>query len=121
MPKAHEVATELRRFADALDKQPDLIIPRPFLNMATHSKEEFLNVVSVFPRPFYKNFEPETLEILNVPILDERTQWDDRAIHAYACVPRKDMCRLVKEAQPAVYECDPLLDDAELEAINGTE
>lgn len=58
MPKAKDVATELRKFADALDAIADLEIEKP--NMYFYSwdrKEQFLNLAKAILRPFAKNIQ----------------------------------------------------------------
>ena len=108
MPKANEVASQLRAVADALDKQPDAEIVKPMLHFYhgySGTKEEFLSLARVFPRPFDKgdgyNHTEYTLT------------HDADALQIYASIDRSTVCRLVKAAQPAEYECEPLLNQEE--------
>src|SRR5580658_1590552 len=59
MPKANEVATELRRIADALDKEPDAELPSARLWLHADDKSTFLSAVRLMPRPLKKSiFRP---------------------------------------------------------------
>lgn len=118
MPKAHEIATELRKLADALDAQPDAELVRPFLSWHHHSASEkgsFLSIAQIMPRPFKK-----TVDTLGSnPVLD--IQYQSNAITAYAQIPQSLTCELVEPAKPAVYRCDPILsalEEAQLESSN---
>ncbi len=52
MPKAHEVASELRKLANSLDREPETLITQPLVFFNTGArKSEFLNLARLFPRP----------------------------------------------------------------------
>ena len=61
MPKLSEIATALRNVADAFEKNPDVEVTQPALSfyfwlMGETAKPQFLDLASVFPRPFKKAF-----------------------------------------------------------------
>ena len=108
MPKANEVATELRKLADALDKSPEAEIAQLFATFYCYSKEQFLNTASVFPRPFDKP-KDEYDFILQNP----NGTSPNSPIWLRATVDRSRVCELIEPAKPAVYRCDPILSEAE--------
>ena len=116
MPKASEVAQELRKLADALDKEPDTSISNVYCGISLKSKESFLSVARVLPRPLWKDLSATEYVLDNRQhkpdgSLDFGAAWP--AIHIRAQVDRSLVCRLVKPAIPAKYECDPLLSQEE--------
>lgn len=120
MPKAHEIATELRKLADALDTQPEADLVRPFLSWHHHSEGEkgsFISIAKILPRPFKKTVD----NLGNNPIIDIQYQSD--SITVYAQIPQSLTCELVEPAKPAVYRCDPILsalEEAQLEGSDAT-
>jgi len=114
MPKASEVAAELRKLADSLEQEPETEI-RPFLIRTYHtssSKQDFLNLVRLLPHPFSKEYERDALLIL-------RGKDFETPVSFRAHIDRDIVCRVVKPAQEAVYECEPLLSEAEEAQIGG--
>lgn len=111
MPKASEVASELRKLADSLDKQPEVEIPAPGVYFPTRyeDKKAFLNVASILPHPIKKTYPCNGTEIE----LEYRTS----AIRVSTCGQRDTVCKLVEPAKPAVYRCEPLLSEAEEAAL----
>ena len=108
MTTAGAVAAELRRIADVLDKQSLNKIVKPTLNfyhVYGDEKEDFISLAQVFPRPFDKgdgyNHEQYTL-----------THQDD-ALEVYASIDRSKVCKMVRPAREAEYDCEPLLSAAE--------
>lgn len=99
MTKAHEVAAELRKFADCLDTEPDAEVVRVYINQFYYNKEPFLAMSKLIPRPLAKVYGTDRLLISH----------DTEAVCINVSIPRDKVCTLVKEAQPAVYECEPLL------------
>lgn len=115
MPKAHEVATELRKMADSLDKNPDIAVQQCWISFVCNTREIFLNTCRLMPRPAFKEY----------------SAWDERypkvklgskdfsaPIHWAVSAPRDVACRIVKPTQSAEYDCDSLLspeEDATLE------
>jgi hypothetical protein len=110
MPKANEVATELRKLADALDKSPDVKLIRPFI-FFTHygesEKESFLAVAKALPRPFTKEYKDN----------DVRLEYESRGVNIFVKINQSAICRLVTPARPAEYECEPLLSLEEEESL----
>lgn len=113
MPKATEVAAELRKLADALDANPEAVIPRPWVSFSRdwgkNDKEKFLNVCRLIPRPAEKKYTENEV----------RLTYKTENININACIERAEVCEIIEAAKPAVYNCPPLLspeEDAELEA-----
>lgn len=114
MPKASEVAAELRRVADAFDLHPDVEVKRPDLDFFYWSeKDDFLRTVSIFPKPLEKSYEDGTKT--HFPSLTVTHTTD--AIRLYATVQRSALCVIVEPARPAVYDCPPLLSEIEEASI----
>lgn len=115
MPKASEIAAELRRIADAFAKEPDTEITRGMLWFHCDEKEHFLAVARLMPRPFSKRvWTPGTIPNINL------THKSD-VVAVEAVIDQHKLCRIIKAAQPAEYECEPVLsqdEDAELEAAS---
>ena len=110
MTTAGAVATELRRIADALDKEPEAEITIPSVWFWSYGhKESFLNLMRLMPRPFEKEYKDSNLIV---------TKSDLTAIHFQARVDRSAVCTLVEPAKPAVYKCEPLLSDEEETALD---
>lgn len=107
MPKAGEVAIELRKLADALDKYPDSKVPSPYVVFARDygkdDKEKFLNFAKIMPRPYEKKHTDN----------EYRIQYVLPAIHVASYIDRNIVCELIEPAKPAVYKCDPILSDEE--------
>ena len=108
------VAVELRRVADALDKEPEAPLESPVLGFYCDSymagdkgKSGFLALARIMPRPLEKKPNDTTF----------RLEYQTDAIHITMQISRKEVCRLVKPAQPAEYECEPLLSDDEEAAL----
>lgn len=112
MPKAHEVATELRKLADSLDQQPEAEVVKPWITFYGHEKDSFLTTARLLPRPLKKRVE------------DPETRWarlrlenNTPTIDICASIEQSKTCTLITPARAAVYECDPILspeEDAEL-------
>lgn len=111
MPKASEVATELRKLADSLDREPDAEIPAPGVYFPTRyeDKKAFLNVAAILPHPIKKTYPCNGTEIE----LEYRTS----SIRVSTCGQRDTVCELIEPAKPAVYRCEPLLSEAEEAAL----
>lgn len=99
MPKASEVAAELRKFAACLDKDPEADVDRPFILMWYGDKNTFLRAAALMPRPISKYYSSSDLN------LDYKTS----GISIRMSVPRNLVCTLVAPAVDAVWECEPLL------------
>ena len=109
MPLAHDVATELRKLADALDRNPEAEIVRPFMNFphtyVSKAKEKFLALVAILPRPIKKG------DGYCADILELSYESADLLINAY--IDKSLTCELVESAKPAVYRCIPILSGGE--------
>ena len=108
------VAIELRRVADALDKEPEAPIESPVLGFYCDSytandkgKSGFLALARIMPRPLEK--KPDDITF--------RLNYKTDALFVSMQISRKMVCKLVKPAQPAEYECEPLLSDGEEAAL----
>jgi hypothetical protein len=111
MPKASEVATELRKLADALSVEPDAEIKRPDImvyHWGNESKEAFLTLCRLIPRPLQKKYTDDRM----------RVEYSSAGLGITLSVPRSAVCRIVEPAKPAVYECEPLLSDQEEATIS---
>lgn len=104
MPKASEVAYELRKLADALDTIADAEIQKARISFFhfNDDKHMFLSLAKAFPRPFLKKYSDAPNGYLD--IVREAS-----AMYLCASIPRSTICRLVEPAKAAVYECDTLL------------
>jgi len=115
VPKASEVAAELRKLAESLEQEPDTEI-QPVVIRSYHvseaQKEHFLNLARLLPRPYRKEYEGGKLQ------LSYGTDWRT-PISVTAQIERSLVCHLVRPAQEAVYECEPLLSEAEEAQIGG--
>lgn len=113
MPLAKEVAAELRRLADSLDREPELETHKPSLWFHFYTKEPFTAIVRNLPRPLSKTvFLPGS----NSP--DVHVEYASDALRVIASIPQSLTCKLVKPAQPAVYDCEPILSDEELTEVS---
>ena len=115
MPKAHEVAAELRKLADCLDKEPEREILRPWVKFFSEAqeKQQFKNAVRILPRPLKREVQDPSDERWCRISLRHLTD----AIDITASIPRSATCTIVKPAQPAEYRCDPILSDEEDAAL----
>lgn len=105
--QASEVAAELRRIADALDKEPAALIYRPILAFYCREKEHFINLARLLPKPLKKVWREHTVEL----------HADSSNLILSADIPRNLVCELIEPAKPAVYRCEPLLSPEEEEAL----
>jgi hypothetical protein len=112
MPTTSQVAAELRRIADTLEKQPDIEIVKPrisFYHGYCETKEMFVSLAKVFPRPIDKGDGYSH---------DEYTLTHETdALTVYATINKSQICTLVEPARPARYECTPMLSLEEEEAL----
>jgi hypothetical protein len=104
MPLAHEVANELRKLADALDKEPDTQLTKPMVSFYNDTKDQFLATARLFPRPLKKDVSGERYLLEND---SSSTVW------WRSVADRKLVCAVIEPAKPAVYDCPPLLTELE--------
>jgi hypothetical protein len=113
MPKASEVAAELRRVADRFDEQPDVEVERPQLCFFNWSeKQNFLNAVKIMPRPLAKRNGDGRYPSLYLT-------YTTSALVVEASVQMETVCELIAPAVPAKYRCSPTLsaiEEASLES-----
>ena len=110
MPKASEVANELRKLADGLDKEPDALIERPFMYFSHYgitNKASFMAIAKAIPRPFTKEYKGKDFEI----------NYQREGIDLCARINRDAVCHIVEPAKPAVYKCEPILSQIEEESL----
>lgn len=112
MPLAKDVALELRKLADSLDKQPDAEITQPWITFYEHQKERFLATARLLPRPLTKDEDYDSSRF--------RLIYDsfDTSIHIECSVDKSTVCTLIEPAKPAVYKCVSILIDDELETMS---
>lgn len=113
MPLAKDVASELRKLADALDKSPETLVVAPYVSMYnSYSKEAFLNFARIMPRPIKKEVGGSD-RYPDLVLVHENEN-----IRISSRIAQSDMCELVEPAKPAVYRCTSILspeEDAALE------
>lgn len=110
MPQASVVAAELRRIADSLDKEPEAKIDKPYLffsHWAESEKQEFLNEARLLPRPLQKKYTDTELTL----------EYDSEGARVWTKIQRNAVCRLIRPAIPAEYDCDPILSEQELQEV----
>jgi hypothetical protein len=116
MPKAKagEIATELRRVADALDKEPETALPQPLLSFycndhgaADKGKAVFLATVRLLPRPLTKAPSDTVYQV------EHGRNDSEAAIWLRAQIDRSSVCTVIEPAKPAVYDCPALLSEEE--------
>lgn len=118
MPTAHQVAIELRKFADALDTDPDVEIAKTnvwWYFWSKSDKEMFKRIVRLLPRPLVKSIDDPTSDNPRIVV----TSPSNAAVEFEARIPQRVNCRLVEPARPAVYDCEPLLSETEEAEITG--
>jgi hypothetical protein len=113
--KAHEVAQELRRIADALDREPETEVQPAWVLFYCEDKETFLATASLMPRPLVKRYDNSDKRWDRLRLKNSYDQ--DRPVHLDCSVPRSVICTLVKPAQEAVYECEPILSQLEEDSL----
>ena len=112
MTTAGQVASELRKLADALDKEPDASIVSPSIYFCCSycgeaSKPAFLAIAKLLPRPLNKK-----------PRGDEyRLEYSTKNLSVQAYIERNQICTLIEPAKPAVYDCPSILSEAEEAAL----
>ncbi|HWF62905.1 MAG TPA: hypothetical protein VN666_21715 [Nitrospira sp.] len=114
MPKASEVAAELRKVADLLDREPEAEIKKPLISAGSDEKDEFLAIARLMPRPFKKTYR----DWCGTPSIE--LDYESEAVRIWALAPRSVACRVIKPAVPAVYDCEPLLTLEEESSLEGS-
>jgi hypothetical protein len=109
--KAGLAAAELRKLADALDKEPELEVPQPSINFycwfTPKAKQYFLDLARVLPRPLAKVYRDDSIQI----------EYNADALSVYAMIERNALCVLKSPAIPAQWECEPVLSQAQEDSL----
>lgn len=106
-------AIELRKLADSLDKNPESVITKPWVFFPSYDKEGFVNAVRLMPRPLKKSVDKHGDERYRKLMVD----YASPALDIHATVPQSLMCELIEPAKPAVFRCDPILSDFEVDEV----
>jgi len=109
---AGQVANELRKLADALDKQPETPVVRGSIYFSCSykgdaGKKAFISLAKLLPRPLVK--KP-----------DDRNYWlkgGNEALTTDLYIERSQICTLIEPAKPAVYDCPSILSQEEEDAL----
>lgn len=113
-PTAKEVASDLRKLADHFEALGDVPMEKPRLDLTRMitDKEAFLRAVAVMPHPLTKNYgaNGDKYSLVHVTHNLEALEVDASAF-------RYVVCKMVRPAQEAEYECEPLLSQAEEESL----
>jgi hypothetical protein len=105
MTTAGDVAAELRKLAEALDKEPEANVVKGSLWFWNGvNKDSFLNLVRLVPRPLKKVYE----EGIGASVIATH---ETDALTIELRIARNSVCQIVEPAKPAVYKCEPLLTD----------
>ena len=112
MPKASEVANELRKLADAFDQHPESPATKAYVTLMCDTKEEFVSVSKMLPRPLVKSIQYEGKDYEEL-----RVEYSNSAVRIMATIKRNLVCQLVEPAKPAVYKCEPILSQLEEESL----
>jgi hypothetical protein len=113
MTTAHDIAIELRKMADSLDKEPEAALTKAYVWMNfSLDKAGFINAARLLPRPAKKRFDEEGRTIDRIHL-----EYDTPHLEVSASMYRDQFCKILVPAKviPAIYECEPLL-SAEEEA-----
>lgn len=113
MPSARDIAIELRKLADALDKQPETELTQArvyFMHGFSGNKTKFLNLGKLLPRPLSKEYETGKFPDF---ILTHSTD----ALVIEASIQRSEVCEILEPAREAVYHCPSIFSDEEEESI----
>lgn len=89
MPKASEIAAELRKVAASLEQEPEAEVTRPLCFFYADSTEELATLGRILPHPLSKFFEE--YEYGNAGF-----EYDNGAAWIRACVDRKMVCERIQ-------------------------
>jgi len=111
--KASELAAELRRIADALDREPEAEIVQPMMTFfcdklgdPEETKQRFLTAIRLMPKPLYKKYENNDYVLHHGSHIDGG---EESPLWLRIRASRNFLCRMVRPAQSAEYECESLL------------
>ena len=105
-----EFAQSLREIADLFERHPEATLPHPKLYITVSDREDFIRTVKALS-------DGGTVRKY---IDGEESTWpryhgarDFHGLVVDCHIDRKSVCRMIKPAQPAIYECpDSLLEQA---------
>ena len=111
---AGQVATELRKIADALDKQPETPVVRGLLYFCCSykgdaGKKAFISLAKLLPHPLAKQPDNDNYWLKGV----------NDALTTDLYISRSQICTLIEPAKPAVYDCPSILSQEEEDALGG--
>ena len=114
---SRDYAKKLRELADFLDNRPEFPLP-DYSDLHYRSR-------GIETLRYYSEKAPFLAAVKAVGTVTKCADGSDFMLVAangllQLCASRESVCRLVKPAQEAVYECEPLLSQAEEAAIGGT-
>lgn len=114
MPKASEVAAELRKLADGLERGGDTWVEQPavffsYMYGGDDAKDHFVAIAPLLPRPLKKEYDRDQLQLV----------YETPALRVRAYIERSKVCTLVEPARDAVYRCEPLLSGEEEAELAG--
>ena len=109
MPKAINVAIELHKLADAIEKLGDQEMSSPFVyfsHASSENSESFVALGKVLPRPLKKDYG-----IGNYP--DFQLKFRNDNISITSSIPRSSVCEMIEPARPAQFNCPSIFSDEE--------
>jgi hypothetical protein len=105
-----EFAQSLREIADLFEKHPEASLPHPTLNIFAFDREEFIRTVKALSDGGTVHKYADAEESAWPRYHGKR---DFHGVVVDCEIDRKSVCRIIKPAQPAIYECpDSLLEQA---------
>lgn len=107
MTTAGNIAIELRKIADSLERDPTASISRPTLSFYEDDKDSFMALSRLLPKPLDKEPGETRYEIGH----------RGKGVWYRAIIDRNKVCKLVTPAVPAVYDCAPLLSQEEEDSL----
>lgn len=107
---SHEYALELKRLADEMLACPDFQLgwTHDEVTLGIGASKDELLAFAKNLHPLRKEFSEKEIEL----------RFGSGRISAKISANRSTACRIVKPAEPAVYECDPLLSQEEEAQVN---
>ena len=117
MVKGIELANELRKLADAVEQLEEVVTyvdPTIYFGFSygyEQHKQGFIDFAKVMPKPFDKVYDGTELKL----------KYTAGGLNIQAYIERDKVCTLITPAQPAVYDCTPILSKAEEAQLGITE
>lgn len=117
MVKGIELAKELRKLADGVEGMSEVVTfstPRVYFGFAYGNekhKQGFIEFAKIMPKPFEKKFTDYELQLV----------YENESLAVQAYIERDKVCKIITPAQPAVYDCEALLSQAEIAQLGTNE